>query len=137
MVEKEYDEYLAAEASKLEHVLRESNGELISANRTLKINLSSMAEELVRTKNWMTNTQRAVQKMKEQSAIDHEFATKQKQEIANLKQENKTLEAKVQDLLDDSLFLQALRNAGVDNWDGYSIACQAIRGEDDEDDDED
>lgn len=27
-------------------------------------------------------------------------------------------------LNDDSLFLNCLRNAGVDNWDGYDFACE-------------
>ncbi len=36
-------------------------------------------------------------------------------------------------LLDDSLFLSCLRNAGVDNWDGYDYAqdeYNALIGED-------
>lgn len=35
-------------------------------------------------------------------------------------------------LMDDSIFLNCLRNAGVDNWDGYDFACeeyQQITGE--------
>jgi hypothetical protein len=27
-------------------------------------------------------------------------------------------------LLEDSEFLEALKQAGVDNWDGYSYACE-------------
>lgn len=29
------------------------------------------------------------------------------------------------DLMDDYLFLNCLRNAGVDNWDGYDFAIEA------------
>lgn len=38
------------------------------------------------------------------------------------------------ELFDDSLFLNCLRNAGVDNWDGYDLACEEFNseGEDDE-----
>jgi hypothetical protein len=30
-------------------------------------------------------------------------------------------------LLEDSLFLEALQSAGVDNWEGYSYACEIFR----------
>lgn len=30
-------------------------------------------------------------------------------------------------LLEDSLFLEALQGAGVDNWEGYSYACEIYR----------
>lgn len=32
-------------------------------------------------------------------------------------------------LLEDSLFLEALQGAGVDNWEGYSYACEIFREE--------
>lgn len=38
------------------------------------------------------------------------------------------------DLLRDSKFLQCLEDAGVDNWNGYEHACQAM-GELEEDED--
>ena len=38
-------------------------------------------------------------------------------------------EEKYNQLLDDSLFLNALRNAGVDNWEGYEIAQEALEEE--------
>jgi hypothetical protein len=31
-------------------------------------------------------------------------------------------------LVDDQRFLNALRNAGVDNWDGYSFALEELDG---------
>lgn len=37
-------------------------------------------------------------------------------------------------LQEDSEFLSALETAGVDNWEGYSIAHQILRGELSEDD---
>lgn len=36
----------------------------------------------------------------------------------------------IQEKLD---FLAALEAQGVDNWDGYSEACRAVNGDDDED----
>lgn len=48
-------------------------------------------------------------------------------------------EAKLMELLDqqdqlneDSQFLQCLKNAGVDNWDGYSIAQEEMWPEDED-----
>ena len=41
------------------------------------------------------------------------------------------------ELLDDSNFLQALRMAGVDNWEGYGEAMSAVYGDDDEESEED
>lgn len=38
------------------------------------------------------------------------------------------------DLVKDREFLGCLEQAGVDNWEGYSIACQLFEGEIDEDD---
>lgn len=35
-------------------------------------------------------------------------------------------------LNEDSQFLQCLKNAGVDNWDGYSIAQEEMWPEDDD-----
>lgn len=35
---------------------------------------------------------------------------------------------------DDVMFLRALEQAGVDNWEGYSVARQLFEGEIDEDD---
>ena len=32
-------------------------------------------------------------------------------------------------LVKDSEFLEALRAAGVDNWEGYSIACESLENE--------
>jgi hypothetical protein len=37
-------------------------------------------------------------------------------------------------LIDSDKFLSALESAGVDNWEGYSIAVQLYHGEIDEDD---
>lgn len=42
--------------------------------------------------------------------------------------------ADYEQLQDDSAFLYALEAAGVDNWEGYSIAIQILNGELDEDD---
>lgn len=39
-----------------------------------------------------------------------------------------------QQLQNESAFLYALETAGVDNWEGYSIAIQLLNGELDEDD---
>jgi len=33
-------------------------------------------------------------------------------------------------LIKDSEFLDALRAAGVDNWEGYSFACESLEKED-------
>ena len=33
-------------------------------------------------------------------------------------------------LQSDSDFLNALRNAGVDNWEGYSYACETLQEDD-------
>ena len=35
-------------------------------------------------------------------------------------------------LVNDSNFLSALQDAGVDNWEGYEIALQIMNGGDDE-----
>ncbi|MFD9950816.1 hypothetical protein ACFWYW_58680 [Nonomuraea sp. NPDC059023] len=43
------------------------------------------------------------------------------------------LRKKVAELGEDSAFLNALQTAGVDNWDGYSYACEIARGEADAD----
>ena len=40
------------------------------------------------------------------------------------------------ELFDDPLFLNALRNNGVDNWDGYGYAQEEYTSYNDEDDDE-
>lgn len=40
------------------------------------------------------------------------------------------------ELFNDSLFLNALRNNGVDNWDGYGYAQEEYTSYNDEDDDE-
>lgn len=41
--------------------------------------------------------------------------------------ENVTISKKLYDrLLKDSELLDALRSAGVDNWDGYYYACQEV-----------
>ncbi len=37
------------------------------------------------------------------------------------------------DLVDDSMFLNCLRNAGVDNWEGYEYACEEFNSEGDDD----
>jgi len=34
-----------------------------------------------------------------------------------------------EELLDDSRLLNCLRNAGVDNWDGWDFAIEAYNGE--------
>ena len=36
---------------------------------------------------------------------------------------------KYDSLVEDSLFLEALQSAGVDNWEGYSYACEIFREE--------
>ena len=36
---------------------------------------------------------------------------------------------KYDSLVEDSLFLEALQAAGVDNWEGYSYACEIFREE--------
>lgn len=41
-------------------------------------------------------------------------------------------EKEYDDLLDDSIFLEALRSAGVDNWDGYGFALEALEEEEEE-----
>lgn len=38
-------------------------------------------------------------------------------------------QAEYQQLKNDSNFLEALDTAGVDNWEGYEIACQIYSGE--------
>lgn len=43
-------------------------------------------------------------------------------------------QAEYQDLKNNSLFLQALEAAGVDNWEGYSLAWQIVEGEISEED---
>ncbi len=42
-------------------------------------------------------------------------------------------EAEYEDLREDAAFLDALRSAGVDNWDGYDYACSLFNGEEDDD----
>lgn len=37
-----------------------------------------------------------------------------------------------EELIDDSEFLEALRSAGVDNWDGYSFALEALQAQEKE-----
>lgn len=47
-----------------------------------------------------------------------------------MEEENVVITKKEYDsLLDDSLFLDSLRAAGVDNWEGYSYACEIFREE--------
>ena len=38
-------------------------------------------------------------------------------------------------LVEDSRFLDHLRGAGVDNWEGYSVAINSMRKEDGEEED--
>lgn len=42
----------------------------------------------------------------------------------------------LESLREDSAMLAALEAAGVDNWEGYSIACRELSGDGEEDDDE-
>lgn len=42
------------------------------------------------------------------------------------------LREQVAELQEDAAFLNALQIAGVDNWDGYSYACEIARGEADD-----
>jgi hypothetical protein len=47
-------------------------------------------------------------------------------------QENQTITISIreyEDLIDDSLFLNALRNAGVDNWEWYGEAIREYEEE--------
>ena len=37
------------------------------------------------------------------------------------------LKSEYDQLIKDSNFLECLRGAGVDNWDGYSFACEMMR----------
>jgi hypothetical protein len=39
------------------------------------------------------------------------------------------LKSAYKQLVDDSKFLDALRACGVDNWEGYSEACQMVQEE--------
>jgi len=44
-------------------------------------------------------------------------------------------EDQIKQLLDDSIFLECLREAGVDNWEGYDEACRLYRERDLDSDD--
>ncbi len=50
-----------------------------------------------------------------------------------MKEETITISKKEYDrLIEDQKMLRALRAAGVDNWDGYGFALEAVYGTDDE-----
>ncbi len=44
-------------------------------------------------------------------------------------------EAQLKEMLEDQIFLQCLREAGVDNWEGYDFACTLYRERDMDNDD--
>lgn len=49
--------------------------------------------------------------------------------IKELEDRIEELEQILADYEEDVEFLEALRSAGVDNWDGYDVACEIYKGE--------
>lgn len=49
--------------------------------------------------------------------------------IKELEDRIEELEQILADYEEDVEFLDALRSAGVDNWDGYDVACEIHKGE--------